>query len=100
MKRILNTLFVTTQGAYLSREGQTVLVRVEKEIKLRVPIHTLNGIVCFWNVSCSPFLLGLCGENKVQLSFLTEYGRFLARVTRTSVRKCSSSAYTISNGRR
>jgi len=80
MKRILNTLFVTTQGAYLSREGQTVLVRVGKETKLRVPILTLNGIVCFGNVSCSPFLLGLCGENNVHISFLTEYGRFLARV--------------------
>jgi len=80
MKRILNTLFVTTQGAYLSREGQTVLVRVEKETKLRVPIHTLNGIICFGNVTCSPFLLGLCGENKVHLSFMTEFGRFLARV--------------------
>jgi len=79
LKRLLNTLFVTTQGAYLSREGQNVLVSVEREKKLRVPIHTLNGIVCFGNVMCSPFLLGLCGENKVHLSFMTENGRFLAR---------------------
>lgn len=80
MKHLLNTLFVTTQGAYLSREGETVLVSLEREVKLRVPIHTLGGIVCFGNVMCSPFLLGLCGENKVNLSFMTENGRFLARV--------------------
>ena len=80
MKHLLNTLFVTTQGAYLSKEGQTVLVNVERETKLRVPIHTLGGIVCFGNVACSPFLLGLCGENSVHISFLTERGRFLGRV--------------------
>lgn len=80
MKHLLNTLFVTTQGAYLSKEGQTVLVSVEREVKLRVPIHTLGGIVCFGNVMCSPFLLGLCGDNNVHISFLTAHGRFLARV--------------------
>jgi len=80
MKQLLNTLFVTTQGSYLSKKGDTVLVRVEKETRLRVPIHTLGSIVCFGNVACSPFLMGLCGEKNVHLSFLTENGRFLARV--------------------
>ena len=80
MKKHLNTLFVTTQGAYLSKEGETVVVRVEKETRLRVPVHTLGGIVCFGNVLCSPFLMGFCAERDVSISFLTEYGRFLARV--------------------
>ncbi|QAA76690.1 MAG: CRISPR-associated protein Cas1 [Candidatus Bipolaricaulis sibiricus] len=80
MKRLLNTLFVTTQGAYLCREGETVCVRVEKETKLRVPIHTLSGIVCFGQVSCSPPLIGLCGERNVLISFHSEHGRFLGRV--------------------
>lgn len=80
MKRLLNTLFVTTQGTYLAREGDSVLVKVDKAIKLRVPIHTLTGIVCFGRVSCSPALMGLCGERRVSVSFLNERGRFLARV--------------------
>jgi len=80
MKKHLNTLFVTTQGAYLAKEGETVLVRVEKENRLRVPIHTLGGIVCFGNITCSPFLMGFCAERDVAVSFLTENGRFLARV--------------------
>jgi len=80
MKQLLNTLFVTTQRSYLSKEGDTVLVHQEQEVKLRVPIHNLGSIVCFGNVLCSPFLLGLCGERNVTLSFLTENGRFLARV--------------------
>lgn len=80
MKQLLNTLFVTTQGSYLSKEGDTVLVHQEQEVKLRVPIHNLGSIVCFGNVLCSPFLLGLCGERNVTISFLSENGRFLARV--------------------
>ena len=80
MKKHLNTLFVTTQGAYLAKEGETVVVKVEKEIRLRVPIHTIGGIVCFGNVMCSPFLMGFCAEKDVAVSFLTEYGRFMARV--------------------
>lgn len=80
MKRHLNTLFVTTPGAYLSREGETVLVSVEKEVRLKVPIHTLGSIVCFGQVMCSPPLMGLCGERNVIVSFHSEHGRFLGRV--------------------
>lgn len=80
MKRLLNTLFVTTQGAYLCHEGESVLVKVEKETRLRVPLHMLGGIVCFGQVACSQPLMGLCGERGVLISFLTEHGRFLARV--------------------
>lgn len=84
MKQLLNTLYVTTQGAYLAKDGDTVAVRVHvdgaQETKLRVPIHTLGSIVCFGQVSCSPFLMNLCAESAVGLAFLTEHGRFLARV--------------------
>ncbi len=80
MKKHLNTLFVTTQGAYLAKEGETVAVRIEREVRLRIPVHTLDSIVCFGNVGCSPFLMGFCAERDVTISFLTENGRFLARV--------------------
>jgi CRISPR-associated protein Cas1 len=80
MKKHLNTLFVTTQGAYLAKDGETVAVRVDGEVALRLPIHTLDGIVCFGNVGCSPFLMGFCADRDVTLSFLSEKGRFLARV--------------------
>jgi CRISPR-associated protein Cas1 len=80
MKRHLNTLYVTTQGAYLAREGEAVVVRQKDLILLRVPIHTLGGIVCFGQIGFSPFLVGLCGERGVAVSFLSERGRFLARV--------------------
>lgn len=81
MKKLLNTLYVSTQGIYLHREGENLVALLDREPKLRLPIHTLQGIVCFGNVMCSPFLLGLCGERGVKVSFLTEHGRFLARVS-------------------
>lgn len=80
MKALLNTLYVTIQGAWLAQDGETVAIRVEQETKLRVPIRTLTGIVCFGQVSCSPFLMGVCAQHGVSISFLTENGRFLAGV--------------------
>lgn len=80
MKKHLNTLFVTTQGAYLSKEGETVAIRVEQKVQMRIPIHALAGIVCFGVVTCSPFLMGFCAENDVTISFLTRNGRFMAMV--------------------
>ncbi len=79
MKTHDNTLYVTTQGAYLAVEGTNVLVRVEKETRLRLPLHNLGGIVCFGNVGCSPFLMGACGKAGVSLAFHSNNGRFLAR---------------------
>jgi len=80
MKRHLNTLFVTTQGTYLAKEGQAVAVRVEKKTRLRVPLLNLDGIVCFGRVGCSPNLMAACAEANVTISFLSEYGRFRAAV--------------------
>ena len=80
MKKHLNTLYVTTQGAYLSKEGETVLVSVEGQKRLQLPVHTLGGSVCFGRVMCSPFLMGFCAKNNIGMSFLTEHGRFMARV--------------------
>ncbi|MBW1720102.1 MAG: type I-C CRISPR-associated endonuclease Cas1 [Deltaproteobacteria bacterium] len=80
MRRLLNTLYVTTQGAYVAKEGESIVVKVSGKVKLRVPIHAINGIVCFGNVTASPYLMGFCGERGVTISFHSEHGRFLARV--------------------
>jgi CRISPR-associated protein Cas1 len=80
MKKHLNTLYVTTQNAYLFKEGESVVVKVENENRLRLPVHTLDGIVCFGAVSMSPFLMHHCAASNVAVSFLSEYGKFLARI--------------------
>ena len=71
---------MSSQGSYLHREGETVVVEREKQKVLQLPIHTIGGIVCFGNVLCSPFLLGFCAERDVSVSFLSGHGRFLASV--------------------
>jgi CRISPR-associated protein Cas1 len=80
MKRHLNTLFVTTEGAYLAKQGQAVAVRVERKTRLRVPLLNLDGIVCFGRVACSPALMAACAEGGVTISLMSEYGRFRAAV--------------------
>lgn len=81
MRKLLNVLYVTSPDAYLGKEGETVLVLVGEEVKLRIPVHNLEGIVCFGYTGASPALMHLCAERGVALSFLTEYGKFLARVS-------------------
>ena len=80
MKMHLNTLFVTTEGSYLAKDGQAVAVRIDQETKLRVPLHNLDGIACFGRVGCSPQLMGACADAGVTISFLDQNGRFRARV--------------------
>ncbi len=87
MRKLLNTLHVMTQGAYLHRDGETVAVKVGDELKLRVLVHTLEGLVCWGRVSCSPPVLGLCRERGVGISFLSDQGRFIARVN-GGLRQC------------
>ncbi|MEZ5326212.1 MAG: type I-C CRISPR-associated endonuclease Cas1c [Verrucomicrobiales bacterium] len=81
-KKHLNTLFVTLDGTYLQKDGAAVAVKFEKETKLRVPLHNLDGIVTFgWDIGCSPQLMAGCAESGVSLSFLNPYGKFMAAVT-------------------
>lgn len=80
MKKLLNTLYVTTAGCYLHRDGETVAVEKDEATLMRLPIHTLQGIVCLGRASVSPGLMRLCAERQVLISFLSEHGEFLARV--------------------
>lgn len=80
MRKLLNTLYVSTPGSYLRKEGDTLVVEQETKKVLQLPIHNLGGLVCFGNVLCSPFLLGFCAEKDIGVSFLTQYGKFLASI--------------------
>lgn len=80
MKKLLNILYVSTQGCYLSKEGDTVLILKQNEKLAQIPFLNLQGIVCFGNVLVSPFLMGACAEQGIALSFLTANGRFLSRI--------------------
>ena len=81
MRKLLNTLFVTSEDIYLTLDGENVVANREKEVLARYPLHTLSGILCFSYPGASPALMGACAERGISLSFCTPRGKFLARVS-------------------
>ncbi|MDQ1363306.1 MAG: CRISP-associated protein Cas1 [Pseudomonadota bacterium] len=80
MKKLLNTLYITRQESYLHKDRETIVIKQGDEKLGQFPALTVGNILCFGQVSVSPFLMGYCGEQGIGLSFYTEYGKFLARV--------------------
>ena len=80
MKKLLNTLYITRQESYLHKERETIVIKQGKDKLGQFPAISISNILCFGQVSVSPFLMGFCGEQGIGLSFYTEYGKFLARV--------------------
>jgi CRISPR-associated protein Cas1 len=80
MKKLLNTLYITKQESYLHKERETIVVKNGDDKLGQFPALTVGNILCFGQISVSPFLMGYCAEQGIGLSFYTEYGRFLARV--------------------
>lgn len=81
MKKLANVLYVTIPEAYLSLDGENVVIRKEEQVAMRLPLHNLEAIVCFSYQGASPALMGACAERNVGLCFLTPNGRFQARIT-------------------
>lgn len=81
MKKILNTLYVTNEKAYLALDGENVVIQENGNILGRLPIHTIDSIVVFGYVGASPALMGKCADLNKSLVFLKPSGRFLAKVT-------------------
>ena len=81
MKKLLNTLYVTSENSYLSLDGENVVVLDDKTEIGRLPLHNLEGIVSFGYRGTSPALMGACAERGISLCYLTPQGKFLARVS-------------------
>lgn len=81
MKRLLNTLYITSGNRYLSLDGENVVVLEEQQEIGRIPLHNLQAIVTFGYTGASPALIGVCAQRNIELSFMSGNGRFLARVT-------------------
>ncbi len=80
MKKHLNTLYITSDDAYVHKERETFVVEVNNEKVFQAPVHSIENIVCFGFKALSPALMAFCAENNVGISYLSEYGKFLARV--------------------
>ncbi len=81
MKHLGNILYVTTPEAFLSLDGENVIIKKEEGASTRLPLHNLENIVCFTWQGASPALMCACAEHNIGLSFLTPNGRFQGRVT-------------------
>lgn len=81
MKKLLNTLYVTTPDSYLSLDGETVVALNQDKLLGRIPLHNLEGIMAFGYTGASPALMGECAKRNIALCFLKPNGSFLARVT-------------------
>ena len=81
MRRLLNTLFVTSEDIYLSLDGENVVANRDKAEAARYPLHTLSGILTFSYAGASPALMGACAERGISLCFCSPRGKFLARVS-------------------
>ncbi|MBW4084007.1 type I-C CRISPR-associated endonuclease Cas1c [Paenibacillus sp. S150] len=80
MKKMLNTLFVTTPDTYLSLDGENIVIKGEERVLGRYPLHNLEAVCTFGYAGVSPALMGSCAERNIALTFMTRSGRFLARV--------------------
>jgi CRISP-associated protein Cas1 len=77
---LLNTLYVTTEGSYLHKDHDTIIIKVEEEKKAQLPLLHLSAIVCLARATMSAELMGACVERGIHVSFFSQMGRFLARV--------------------
>lgn len=75
-----NVVYVMSQGAYVHRDGENLLVDVEKVTRLRQPIHLVDALVCFGRITVSPPAMAFCAERGIAVTFLSRSGRLLARV--------------------
>lgn len=80
MRRLLNTIYVTGDDAWLKKDGANLVVVIDGAERGRVPLHMLEGIVSFGRPGASPALLAACADAGITLSHLEPNGRFLARV--------------------
>lgn len=80
MRKLLNTVYVTNETAYLTLDGENLVCKIDGEVKLRIPFENIENIVCFNYVGCSPALMGKCVGKTIPINFISPQGKFLAKV--------------------
>lgn len=80
MRRLLNSLYILDETAYLTLDGENVVCRTDDDVKFRMPLANVEDIYCFSYLGCSPALMGKCMDNGISISFFSPNGSFQARV--------------------
>lgn len=81
MKKLLNSLYILDESAYLTLDGENIVCRREEKEKFRLPFSNIEDIYCFNYLGCSPALMGKCAEYGIPVNFISPHGKFLARIT-------------------
>lgn len=81
MRKLLNTLFITNEHAYLTLDGETVCVEIQKKKAGQFPLHTLESIITFSYSGATPAFMGVCAKRGINLAFFSPFGKFLCRIT-------------------
>lgn len=80
MRKLLNTVYITNEQAYLMLDSENIVCKIDDEQKFRIPFDNVEAIVCFCYAGCSPALMGKCVELNIPITFLSPNGKFLASV--------------------
>ena len=80
MRKLLNTIYVTNEQAYLTLDGENLVCKIDRTEKLRIPFENIENVVCFNYVGCSPALMGKCVGKSIPINFISPQGKFLAKV--------------------
>lgn len=81
MRKLLNTLYVTSENSYLALDGENIVIYDDNKEIGRLPLHNLEGIVSFGYRGTSPSLMGACVDRNISLVYISPQGKFLARIS-------------------
>lgn len=81
MRKLLNTLYVTTPESYISKDGENIVISIKGNELFRIPVHNIEGIITFGYMGISPGAMQLCSLRNVGVSFLTPSGKFISRIS-------------------
>ena len=80
MRKLLNTIYITTPDSYISKDGENVVVSVKQQEVFRISVLNIEAIITFGYMGTSPGLMKLCTEHGIGLTFLSPHGHFISRV--------------------
>lgn len=79
MRKLLNTVYILQEQAYLTLDGENLVCKIDGETKLRIPFENVENIVCFNYLGCSPALMGKCVSKTIPINFISPQGKFLQK---------------------
>ena len=89
MRKLQNTLYITTQGSYLHKERETLVVEQERKKVAQLPVHSIGHIFCFGNVLLRRAQYRVSEQNPVPIARNIIAAKI--RASRKRARVCASS---------